>query len=91
MKRFLPGIKLKHVWFFTIACVIYIIARQGWPSPALESIMVKAVEVWMGALIGFGIDSVHYYFAKPSEHDSTPVNMYRRTALIIAGMVAFSL
>lgn len=87
----LEKIKLKHVWLLTIVCIVYILWRQGWPSPALESIMVKAVEVWMGALIGFGIDSVHYARWKPSTSDATPSNLYRRTALIIAGMVAFSL
>lgn len=88
---FLAKIKLKHVWVLTTICIAYILWRQGWPSPALESIMLKAIHVWMGALIGFGIDTVHFYFDKPRSIDATPQNQYRRTAFMVAGMLAASL
>jgi hypothetical protein len=87
----LDGIKLKHVWVFTAIILGYIVYQQGWPSPAIEKLMVDGAQVWMGALIGFGIDSVHFGRWKPSSNDPTPFNQARRTGLIIAGMVAFSL
>ena len=87
----LEGIKLKHVWVLTVLILAYIISQQGWPSPAIEKLMVDASQVWMGALIGFGIDSVHFGRWKPKSNDPTPFNQARRAGLIIAGMVAFSL
>lgn len=87
----LGKVKLKHAWILTLLVLFYVVYYQGWPSPALEKLMLDAVQVWIGAIIGYGIDTVHFWFAKPQENDTTPANRNRRTALIIAGMVAFSL
>lgn len=87
----LGRVKMKHVWVLTLASLLYIIYRQGWPSVGFDNMVLKAVAVWIGGLIGFGIDSVHFYRWKPSSNDPTPTNMLRRAALIGVGMLAMAL
>jgi hypothetical protein len=84
-------ILLKNVWVVLIFCLGYIVARQGWPSPFIDTMFFKTAAVCVGTLLGYGVDSVHFKNWKPSTRDTSPVNMLRRAALIIAGMFAVSL
>ena len=84
------GIKLKHVWVLTILILAYI----AWREPlALESLLMKMAALWIGALMGYGLDRVHFYFAKPTSHEDENSNrdMWRRTVFICVGMLAASL
>lgn len=83
----LDSIKLKHVWVLTAVGLAVIALAE---PLALPPLLLDMVRLWMGALAGFGIDNVHFYFAKPSQNDATPHNMYRRLGFMAAGMLAVS-
>jgi hypothetical protein len=87
----LGKVKLKHVWVLTTLALVYIVFRQGWPSPAFDDLVVKGTAVMIGALMGWGIDSVHFYLWKPDRADPNHENHHRRAFLIGVGMLAMAL
>lgn len=87
----LGAIKLKHVWILALISTAYIIGRQGWPSPAIDDLIVKMTVVWYGTLLGLGIDATHFWRWKPSSQDQDYENRRRRAAFLIAGMLALAL
>lgn len=87
----LGKVKLKHAWIGTLLIFGYILARQGWPSPAFETIMVGVAKIWSGMLLGLAADAVHFYLWKPSTQDLDYENRRRRAAFLLVGMLAGAL
>jgi peptidoglycan/LPS O-acetylase OafA/YrhL len=85
------AVKLKHVWFLTALVVVYLIWRQGLPSPALDNLILKLAAIWVGALAGMCIDAVHFREWPPKTGNVDYENRRRRAAFIIAGMLAGAL
>lgn len=91
-RRMFEKIKLKPVWYLLFACIGYMFLRRGTDAMvAVDAMVIKSTAVFIGALVGLLVDSVHFYLWPPTSADKDYENRRRRVVLIGVGMLAMAL
>ena len=82
------NIKMMHAWF--LACIA--IGYVAWAAPlALQSLVLVAGKVWIGALVGYWLDKAVFSYARPDHASPIIAWMFRRCAVMSAFILGFAL
>ncbi len=82
------GARMRGVWLVLLASTALLV----WQYPDQAGVMLaKLNRVALGALLGVLLDRAIFHYARPSADAAVPAWMYRRAALMAAGMLAAAL
>lgn len=77
-------VKLLHAWILGFLAIGYV----GYAAPlALQSLVLVAAKVWLGALMGFSIDKAVFGKERPENSEATHAAWMARRAGVIAACV----
>jgi len=82
------GARLRVLWavlIVTTAALLWRYPEQGW---VLAS---KINRIALGAALGVALDRAVFWYARPSVEQLSPQPQYRRTLLMVGGMLAAAL